>query len=69
MTGLPATRNERLAAIVAVILVATALPWLSWRVGSPRMTEIGTIVFNVKTHGLRALAPKGAPKQRIGQAK
>ena len=25
----------------------------------------GFLVFNVKAHGLRALAPQGAPKQRV----
>ena len=48
----------RAAAIIAMILVAMALCWLSWRVGSPLMTEIRTSQFNVKARGLRALAPK-----------
>jgi hypothetical protein len=57
--------NQRSAAIVAVFLVVTALSWISWRVGSPLMTEIRTSVFSAKNHGLRALAPRGGPVQRI----
>jgi hypothetical protein len=48
--------------MVAIILVNTALCWLSCRVGSPLMREIRIIAFNVKNHGLRALAPKRRTK-------
>ena len=65
MIGVPAIINQRRVAIVAMIFVATALFWLSWRVGSPLMTEIRTVTSNVGNHGLRALAPRGGPVQRM----
>jgi hypothetical protein len=63
---MPSTRFQRTITIVAIVLVATGLCWLSWRVGSPLMTEIRTAEANLKSHGLRYLAPRGGPVQRVG---
>ncbi len=66
MTHLRDARTQRTVAIVAFALAVTVLSWLSWRAGSPLLTEIRANVTNVKSQGLRVLAPKGAPKQRVG---
>jgi hypothetical protein len=65
MIRLPITRNRRTIATIAMVLVVGALCWLSWRVGSPLMTEVRTTVTNATSHGLRALAPRGGPVQRM----
>ena len=43
MTRLPTTRIQRTAAIVALLVIATALCWLSWLGGSPLLDKIRDI--------------------------
>jgi small neutral amino acid transporter SnatA (MarC family) len=40
VTHLRTATNKKTLVVVTLLLVATALCWLSWRVGSPLMTTI-----------------------------
>jgi hypothetical protein len=67
---LPTARIQKTVAIVATVLAATALCWLSWRAGSPlwdhlqaETTRQAAMLAKLRIPGN---APKAGPKQRIG---
>ena len=64
------TRIRSIAAIVAMVLAATALCWLSWRAGSPLWDHLQaeTTRQAAQLAKLRfpGNAPKAGPEQRIG---
>jgi hypothetical protein len=70
MIRLQAARIQRTVAIVAMVLVATALCWLSWRAGSPLWDRLKTEATRQAVMLSRLQfpgnAPKAGPAQRIG---
>ena len=69
MITLSAMRVQRTAVMIAIVLVFTALCWLSWRAGSPlwdrlqaEVTRQATMLARLQFPGN---APKAGPKQSI----
>jgi hypothetical protein len=62
--------SRKTVSIVALLVVAAALCWISWRAGSPALDrvryEATTQAAMLSKLKLPGTAPKGAPKQRIG---
>jgi hypothetical protein len=53
----PITGINRTVAIVAVVLAATALCWLSWRAGSPLLDGIRAIDVELELRNLQTPIP------------